>query len=65
MQFLGMELDSIKMEVSLPQEKNPKKIRSQCQGILGQTRVKVRDLASLVGRIFLVTVIVSICQRLL
>jgi len=43
-----MELDSIKMEVSLPQEKI-QKLRSQCQGILGQTRAKVRDLASLVG----------------
>jgi len=50
MQFLGMDLDSVKMLVSLPQEK-VLKIKSQCQGILGKTSIKVRELASLVGRL--------------
>jgi len=46
-QFLGVNIDSIKMEVSLPQEKL-EKIHSQCQDILERKSLSLRELASIV-----------------
>ena len=49
-QFLGVEIDSSQMVISLPQDK-VLKIKSQCQEILKGKTVKIRELASLIGRL--------------
>ena len=49
-QFLGVEINSINMTLSLPKEKVTK-IRSQCQELLQKPVLKLRELASLIGRL--------------
>lgn len=49
-QFLGVEIDSVSMIVSLPQEK-VQKIVCQCQQMLVKSETTLRELYSLVGRL--------------
>jgi len=48
--FLGVEIDSVDMTTSLPQEK-VELIRKHCQDIMGKENVSIRELTSLVGRL--------------
>ena len=48
-QFLGMEINSIKMTLTLAQEKKGK-IAQQCQNLLGKSSVSIRELSRLIGR---------------
>ena len=48
--FLGVELDSLELKLSLPKEKM-ENIVSQCQGLLKAKTVTVRELTQLVGRL--------------
>ena len=49
-EFLGVEVDSINMKLSLPQEK-VEGIISQCQMMLSAEKVSIRDLMKLSGRL--------------
>jgi len=49
-QFLGVEINSLNMSLSLPQEKVSKIIK-QCQEILKKEFVSLRELTSLIGRL--------------
>lgn len=47
-QFLGVEVDSLNLKLSLPPEKM-EKIISQCQAMLESSQVSIRDLTKLLG----------------
>ena len=49
-EFLGMIIDSIKMEVSLPQEKLVK-VMSQCEQVAGSKEITIMDLKKLIGKL--------------
>ena len=49
-EFLGMIIDSIKMEVSLPQEKLVK-VMSQCEQVAGSKEITIMDLTKLIGKL--------------
>lgn len=49
-QFLGVEVDSMNLKLSLPQEKVDK-IISQCKSLLSVPKVSVRELMKLIGRL--------------
>ena len=48
-QFLGVEIDSLSMIVSLPIQKE--QIISQCQDLLNQSDVSLRQMTQLIGRL--------------
>ena len=48
-QFLGMEINSIDMTVTLPQEKKDHIVK-QCQDLLRKSSVSLRELTQLIGR---------------
>eukprot|EP00111_Clytia_hemisphaerica_P005046 TCONS_00014513-protein len=50
LEFLGVTVNSVKMELTLPSDKI-EKIISQCEQILSQTKVSVMDLTKLLGRL--------------
>ena len=50
LQFLGVEINSKEMSVSLPQEKKDK-IVSQCQGILKEKSFSIVELTQVLGRL--------------
>ena len=50
LEFLGVLIDSNKMDISLPEEKIVK-IQNQCQTLLSQKTVSVRELTQLIGRL--------------
>ena len=50
LQFLAVEINSKEMSVSLPQEKKHK-IISQCQSILKEKSVFIRELTQVLGRL--------------
>ena len=49
-QFLGMEINSIDMTVTLPQEKKDQIVK-QCQDLLRKSSVSLRELTQLIGRL--------------
>ena len=49
-QFLGMEINSIEMTLTLAQEKKGK-IAQQCQNLLGKSSDSIRELSRLIGRL--------------
>ena len=49
-QFLGMEINSIDMTITLPQEKKDQ-IEKQCQDFLRRSSVSIRELTQLNGRL--------------
>ena len=49
-QFLGMEINSIDMNVTLPQEKKDQIVK-QCQDLLRKSSVSLQELTQLIGRL--------------
>ena len=49
-QYLGFEIDSVGMRISLPKEKVAR-IRQECQWALQQKSISIRDLTRLIGRL--------------
>ena len=49
-QFLGMEINSIDMTKTPPQEKKDQIVK-QCQDLLRKSSVTIRELAQLIGRL--------------
>ena len=49
-QYLGFEIDSVRMRISLPKEKVAR-IRQECQWALQQKSISIRDLTRLIGRL--------------
>ena len=50
LQFLGMEVNSIAMTLTLSQEKK-EKIVKQCQDLLGKSSASARELSQLTGHL--------------
>ena len=48
--FFGMVIDSMKMEISLPQEKLVK-LMSQCEQVAGSKEITIMDLTKLIGKL--------------
>ena len=49
-EFLGMVIDSMKMEISLPQEKLVKRM-SQCKQVAESKEITIIDLTKLIGKL--------------
>ena len=49
-QFLGTEINSIDMAITLPQEKKDQKVK-RCQDLLRKSSVSIRELTQLIGRL--------------